>query len=144
MPQHAAMDPSPVNLLLGAEIFRDNCASCHGLYGRRSPIGSQMYPHAPQLWAPHRNGAVGVSDDPIGATFWTIENGIRLSGMPAFGHTLNQAQMWQVSLLLANAAKPLPPHVLELLEQPLEAAAPAATPAPSEPTNIPVQPLPTQ
>ena len=148
MPQHAAMDATPVNLLLGAEIYRDNCAQCHGLYGRPSPIGHNMYPHAPQLWAPHGNGVVGVSDDPAGATFWKVQNGIRLSGMPAFDHTLNQAQMWQVSLLLAHAAEPLPPNVLGLLQQPF---APASTPAQTAPqqsapgaTDIPVQPLPTQ
>jgi hypothetical protein len=39
--------------------------------------------------------------------------------MPAFNHVLNQTQMWQVSLLLANADKPLPPGILALLKQPL-------------------------
>jgi mono/diheme cytochrome c family protein len=60
-----------------------------------------------------------VSDDPVGETYWKVTNGIRLSGMPAFNHVLNQTQMWQVSLLLANADKPLPPGVLTLLKQPL-------------------------
>lgn len=78
-----------------------------------------MYPKAPQLWAPHRNGVVGVSDDPPGETYWKVANGIRLSGMPAFRNVLNDVQMWQVSVLLANAAKPLPQPVSALLKQPL-------------------------
>ncbi len=49
-----------------------------------------------------------------------VANGIRLSGMPAFNHILNQTEMWQVSQLLANADKPLPPGVLGLLKQPLD------------------------
>lgn len=131
MPQHAAMAATPVNLLLGAEVYRAQCATCHGLYGRRSPLGSHMFPHAPQLWAPHGEGVVGVSDDPVGATYWKVQNGIRLSGMPAFSQVLNQAQIWQVSLLLAGAAKPLPPDVLHLLQQPFDTGA--------LPTSVPLQ-----
>ena len=148
MPEQATMDASPVNLLLGAEVYRAQCASCHGLYGRPSPIGAHMFPRAPQLWAPHGHGVVGVSDDPAGHTFWLVQNGVRLSGMPSFSKTLNEAQMWQVSLLLANAAKPLPSNVVGLLQQPFapDAAAARATPQQpaASPTQIPVQPLPNQ
>ena len=79
-----------------------------------------MFPDAPQLWEPHGNGVVGVSDDPPGETFWKVANGIRLSGMPAFSHVLNQTEMWQVSQLLANADKPLPADILTLLKQPTD------------------------
>jgi mono/diheme cytochrome c family protein len=79
-----------------------------------------MYPAAPQLWAPHGNGVVGVSDDPPGETYWKVKNGIRLSGMPAFDQILNDTQIWQVSLLLANADKPFPADVLDLLKQPMD------------------------
>ncbi len=145
MPRQPVMGASPVNMLLGAQIYRANCAVCHGLYGRPSEIGSHIYPKAPQLWAPHGNGIVGVSDDPPGATFWRVKNGIRLSAMPAFGHVLNEAQIWQVSLLLANADKPLPTGVMTLLQQPLPSDTPAQAPTsngPTSPVNIPVEPLP--
>jgi thiosulfate dehydrogenase len=93
---------------------------CHGLYGRPASFAKGMYPEAPQLWEPHRDGVVGVSDDPPGETYWKVANGIRLTGMPAFKKFLNQTEMWQVSQLLANADKPLPPGVLELLKRPLD------------------------
>jgi mono/diheme cytochrome c family protein len=53
-----------------------------------------------------------------------VANGIRLTGMPAFKDILSETQIWQVSLLLANADKPLPPAALQLVrgEQPAEAA----------------------
>jgi thiosulfate dehydrogenase len=111
---------SPTNLEIGAHIYRQQCAACHGLYGRPATFAKGMYPQAPQLWEPHRDGVVGVSDDPPGETYWKVANGIRLSGMPAFNHILNQTEMWQVSQLLANADKPLPPGVLTLLKQPLD------------------------
>jgi thiosulfate dehydrogenase len=114
------LEASPANLEIGAHIYRQQCAACHGLYGRNSSFFKGMYPDAPQLWAPHGNGVVGVSDDPPGETYWKVENGIRLSGMPSFKNVLNQTQMWQVSLLLANADKPLPQDVLALLKQPVD------------------------
>ena len=83
-------------------------------------VSEGMYPEAPQLWEPHRDGVVGVSDDPPGETYWKVANGIRLSGMPAFKKILNETEMWQVSQLLANADKPLPPGILTLLKQPLD------------------------
>ncbi len=145
MPQHAAMDPSAANLLLGAEVYREQCASCHGQYGHPSAFGAHMFPASPQLWAPHGHGVVGVSDDPAGETYWKVRNGIRLSGMPSYKAILNEAQMWQVSVLLANADKPLRPAVLSVLEQPLLQPTHAenqTAAAPSAPIEIPVQPLP--
>ena len=58
---------------------------------------------------------MGVSDDPPGETYWKVANGIRLTGMPSFKSVLTETEMWQVSLLLANADKPLPPEALEIL-----------------------------
>jgi mono/diheme cytochrome c family protein len=68
---------------------------------------------------------VGVSDDLPGETYWKVRNGIRLTGMPAFKDVLNDTQMWQVTLLLANADKPLPADVLDMLKQPLSFHPPA-------------------
>jgi thiosulfate dehydrogenase len=132
MPKSAPIEPSATNLEAGAHIYRQQCAACHGLYGRPSAFAEHMYPDAPQLWAPHDNGVVGVSDDPPGETYWKVANGIRLSGMPAFSQVLNQTQMWQVSLLLANADKPLPPGTLDLLKQPLDLDPALAAPPPSD------------
>ena len=124
MPAAAAISASEANMLIGARIYREQCAACHGLYGRPSPFAKDMYPDAPQLWEPHGNGVVGVSDDPPGETFWKVKNGIRLTGMPSFVHVLNDTQMWQVTVLLANADKPLPGNVLDQLKQPLNFALP--------------------
>lgn len=125
MPKSAPIEPSPVNLASGAQIYRQQCASCHGLYGHNSDFAAHMYPHAPQLWAPHGHGVVGVSDDPVGETYWKVANGIRLTGMPAFDKVLNQTQIWQVSLLLKQADQPLPPDVMSLIQTPLPTLPPA-------------------
>lgn len=123
-PPSAPIEPSPDNLAAGAQIYRQQCASCHGLYGHNSDFAAHMYPDAPPLWKPHHNGVVGVSDDPVGETYWKVSNGIRLTGMPSYSKVLNQTQMWQVSLLLKQADKPLPPEVMQIIQTPLPTSTP--------------------
>lgn len=138
MAKSAPIEASASNLTSGAQIYREQCAACHGLYGRPSDYAEHMYPKAPPLWAPHRNGVVGVSDDPVGETEWKVVNGIRLTGMPAFGKVLNETQIWQVSLLLKNAGQPMPADVTKLLTTPLDfgvGTTAVAAPAPAQPTN---------
>jgi mono/diheme cytochrome c family protein len=116
------------NMVAGARVYRDQCAVCHGLHGKPSAIGSHMFPDAPPLWEMHHHGAetmMGVTDDPPGETYWKVANGIRLTGMPSYKAVLTDTEMWQVSLLLANADKPLPPAALDIL-QGVAAPAPAA------------------
>ncbi|MFZ0392235.1 MAG: cytochrome c [Terracidiphilus sp.] len=140
VPLHARIDREMVKtppvqadedtFMAGAQLYADNCAVCHGYHGQPSRIGSHEYPKAPPLWEAHHNGnVVGVSDDPPGETYWKVANGIRLSGMPSYKDLLTETQMWQVSLLLANADKPLPPAALAILKGEKAAASPAtATP----------------
>jgi mono/diheme cytochrome c family protein len=119
------------NFVAGAGIYRDQCAACHGFYGKPSSFAAHMYPIAPPLWEKHQDSVVvGVSDDLPGETFWKVANGIRLSGMPAFNRVLTETQIWQVSLLLANADKPLPPAALAIVRGGQTLAAPQFAPAP--------------
>jgi thiosulfate dehydrogenase len=132
-PKSAPIEANEETFSAGAEIYRDQCAACHGFHARPSSFGRHMYPAAPALWEKHRNSdVVGVSDDPPGETFWKVSNGIRLTGMPSYRDVLTETQIWQVSLLLANADKPLPPEVVQIVSgQPQATAAPA--PAPQKP-----------
>ncbi|MGA3161834.1 MAG: c-type cytochrome [Terracidiphilus sp.] len=137
MPLHARIDREMIktppiqadeaDLVAGAEIYRDECAVCHGFHGRPSRFGAHLFPAAPPLWEKHRrNAVVGVSDDPPGETYWKVANGIRLTGMPAYKGVLTENQMWQVSQLLANADKPLPPVAVDILHGVPMVAAPVA------------------
>lgn len=115
-PPAAPIQADEANLVAGAQVYRDQCAACHGFHGKPSVFAAHMFPQAPGLWEKHGNSdVVGVSDDPPGETYWKIANGIRLTGMPAFKESLSDMQIWQVSLLLANADKPLPPAALEIV-----------------------------
>ena len=118
MPKNVPIQPSETNYLAGAELYKQHCAVCHGLPdSQKTAIASGMYPHPPQLFK-----GEGVTDDAPGESYWKIFNGFRLTGMPGFSKSLNETQMWQIALLVANADK-------------LPASAKAALAAPAVPVN---------
>jgi thiosulfate dehydrogenase len=114
MPKTVPLQPDEANLAAGATLYRQHCAVCHGLPGQKeTSIAKGMYPRPPKLMEGR-----GVTDDEPGESYWKVANGIRLTGMPGFHSALSEAQMWQVSLLVANADK-LPKSVQETLSMPL-------------------------
>ena len=71
---------SPEVLQRSMTHFADHCASCHGNDGRAATlIGRGLYPKPPDMSAP---ATQQLSD---GELYYIIENGIRFTGMPAFG-----------------------------------------------------------
>jgi hypothetical protein len=81
-----------------------------------------MFPKPPELFH-----GTGVTDDPAWETYWKAKNGIRLTGMPGLKGALNDTQLWEVSVLLANADK-ISPAVKAVLSAP---AGPPPQPAPA-------------
>ena len=109
MPAASAVPVTDAVLTDGARVYQQHCAFCHCVPGRQAAIGANMFPGAPQLWERHRHSAdVGVSDDPVGESYWKVKNGIRLSAMPSYVHVLSETEMWDVSNLVKAADKPLP------------------------------------
>lgn len=110
MPKSVPISPDENNFKAGAQVYRENCAVCHSFSdGSPSVIASGMFPKPPRLLK-----GTGVTDDEPGETYWKVANGIRLTGMPGFKESLSDTQMWQVSLLLANADK-LPDSAKQML-----------------------------
>jgi thiosulfate dehydrogenase len=125
MPKTVPIEATEANLTAGAALYKQHCAVCHGLPGQaETAIASGMYPRPPQLFH-----GKGVTDDEPGETYWKVANGIRLTGMPGFRNTLKDEQLWQISLLLANADKN-PESVQNVL-------APKASPPAAEPSAQP-------
>src|ERR1700730_962039 len=113
-PKSSPIPASDEAYAAGANIYRKNCAVCHGLLGQEhTAIGKGEFPSPPELFK-----GEGVTNDPVGVTYWKVANGIRLTGMPGFNGSLSTEQMWQVSLLLSNANK-LPAKVQSSLHEPL-------------------------
>jgi len=130
VPKTVPIEANEANYLAGAHEYLINCAVCHGVPGKQqTAIARGESPIPPELFK-----GTGVTDDPPGETFWKVANGIRLTGMPGFNQSLSETQMWQISLLLANADK-LPNSVTAVLDgQPEMPATPPAA-ATGHPTS---------
>jgi mono/diheme cytochrome c family protein len=78
-----AQNPIPATSDVVAEArahFADHCASCHGNDGSgQTEIGQHLYPKAPDM---RQADTQSLSD---GELFYIIHNGVRLTGMPAWG-----------------------------------------------------------
>src|SRR5215470_8265861 len=89
------------NLLEGAKVYKEHCAVCHGVPdAEKTAIATGMSPRPPQLFR-----GTGVTDDDAWESYWKVENGIRMTGMPGFKGQLTEPQIWQVSVLVKNADK---------------------------------------
>lgn len=101
MPKTVPIAADEAAYAAGAQVYKEHCAVCHGLPGQpQTAIARGMFPDPPKLME-----GKGVTDDPPGETYWKVSGGIRMTGMPGFEKTLSTTQMWQVSLLCANADK---------------------------------------
>src|ERR1022692_1518587 len=115
-PTQVPVPATEPNLMAGAKSYRRYCSECHGLSGEPpSAAAKGMFPKPPQLF-----DGKGVTDDPVGETYWKVSNGIRLTGMPGYRGSLMDTQLWQVTLLVSSADK-LPPPVSAFLTNPAPA-----------------------
>ncbi|MBI3549679.1 MAG: c-type cytochrome [Elusimicrobia bacterium] len=98
----APKGPNPVaetdeNLVEGIQLYAVDCAVCHGASdGTASHIAQGLYQKAPQF------AKYGVEDWEDGEIFWTIQHGIRMTGMPAFREALSETELWKIALFLKN------------------------------------------
>lgn len=89
---------SPDSFEDGMEHWADHCASCHANNGNGDTMyGNGMYPRPPDMRA---KATQEMSD---GELYYTIKNGIRLSGMPAFGDPGdNDVDSWKLVVFIRH------------------------------------------
>jgi len=93
---------TPEALARARAHFADHCASCHGNDGRgQTTLGPNMYPKAPDMTLPETQR---LGD---GELFAIIENGVRLTGMPAWGSPgpEDDAETWELVHFLRHLPK---------------------------------------
>ena len=79
--------------------FADHCAVCHANNGSGQTLfGKGMYPKPPDM----RGETQRMSD---GEIFYVIENGIRMSGMPAFGVDGAEDDSWKLVAFIRHLPK---------------------------------------
>lgn len=96
IPRSARARPNPVpatteSLAYARAHFADHCAICHDNDGAgSSQIGRGLYPRAPDMRLP------ATQDLSDGEIFWIIENGVRLTGMPAWSNPGSADDSWKL------------------------------------------------
>jgi mono/diheme cytochrome c family protein len=96
--EHNPVSPSEEALKEGRAHFADHCAACHGNDGGGDTMyGKGLYPKPPDLRLAETQK---LSD---GEIFWIIENGVRFTGMPAFGEGHgSQEDSWKLVLFIRH------------------------------------------
>ncbi len=82
---------SPAAVAAGLALFRTHCVACHGAPGvDPTEAGASLNPPAPGLTL----ARVQARSD--GELKWIVSNGIRMTGMPAFGASRSEEEVWQL------------------------------------------------
>jgi mono/diheme cytochrome c family protein len=95
------MQPTPELLVEARRHFADHCASCHGNDGSgATEMGQKLYPRAPDMRSAQTQN---LSD---GEIYHIIENGVRFTGMPAWGTGgTNDHDTWHLVLFIRYLPK---------------------------------------
>jgi mono/diheme cytochrome c family protein len=82
---------TPQVLMEGREHFADHCALCHANDGSgETEVGQNLYPKAPDM---RRSATQNLTD---GQIYYIIQNGVRLTGMPAWGASHSAEDTWKL------------------------------------------------
>ena len=88
---------SPEILTEAREHFADHCATCHANDGSgKTEIGQNLYPKAPDMRLPQTQK---LTD---GEIYYVIHNGVRLTGMPAWGDAARDPDSWKLALFIRH------------------------------------------
>ena len=105
---------TPDNLAEARAHFADHCAICHANNGSGdTEIGKNLYPKAPDMRLPQTQH---LTD---GELYYTVHNGIRLTGMPAWGTAEKDEDSWKLVLFIRHL-----PQLTQAEEREMEALNP--------------------
>jgi mono/diheme cytochrome c family protein len=101
----------PVKIAAGAERYAALCVGCHLAPGvTKSDIRPGLYPHPPNLAQEDlRDGR---------RAFWIVKHGIKMSAMPAWGKTLDDAAIWNVVSFLRKMPAMTPATYRQISQKP--------------------------
>ena len=83
----------------GGRAYHEMCSSCHGAPGLpASVVGLGLNPPPPDL-----QKAPSYAGENAANAFWVIKHGIRMTGMPSFGKTHKDEELWEIVAFLETA-----------------------------------------
>ena len=101
--------PTPEVLSEARAHFADHCATCHGNDGSgKTEIGQNLYPKPPDM---RQSETQNLTD---GQIYYIIHNGIRLTGMPAWGGPGEDDDSWKLVLFIRHLPQMNPQEMKEM------------------------------
>jgi mono/diheme cytochrome c family protein len=117
---------TPNAIRAGAQLYGQECVYCHGAPGEEATgLAKGLNPPPPVLLAAER-------DNIPGEVFWVVRNGVKMSGMPAWGKSYPDQKIWAVAAFL-HAKKGLGAAEYKALTAESEPGAAPPPAAPAEP-----------
>jgi mono/diheme cytochrome c family protein len=106
---HYAEDPQ--SIAAGAQRYAALCVGCHLAPGvTKSDIRQGLYPHPPNLAQEDLQQAQRA--------FWIVKHGIKMSAMPAWGRTLDDAAIWDIISFIRKMPAMTPENYQDLARGP--------------------------
>jgi mono/diheme cytochrome c family protein len=100
----------PALIRSGFLRYQESCVTCHGAPGvEASEIGQGLSPYPPEL-------ATASQDANPRELFWIVKNGIKMTGMPAFGVTHTDPEIWATVAFLLKMPKMTPAEYQAMAE----------------------------
>ena len=91
--------------------YHEMCVVCHGAPGVPiSPTGQGLNPAPPLL-------ADETSHEDAGELFWVTKNGIKMTGMPAFGVTHSDEELWAIVAFMKRMGDLSPEEYQRMVEE---------------------------
>lgn len=101
-------NPTPEMLRTGLIHYHEMCVTCHGAPGVSiSEIGQGLNPYPPEL-------SQEAGEEGAGEVYWVVKNGIKMTGMPAFGVTHDDEELWAI-VAFVNRLPKLSPEEYQAL-----------------------------
>lgn len=98
-------------VISGFDGYRGMCVECHGAPGVDPGVNGQgLNPQPPDL----AEEAEEMSD---GELFWVTRNGVKFTGMPAFGPTHDDEEIWGLVAFMRELAEMTPAEYARRVEE---------------------------
>jgi len=115
--QHRARGINPPDLsrpsmvTSGSYHFQQMCVQCHGGPGvERSEAGEGLYPQGPNLAGAKRHWTPKE-------LFWITQNGLKMTGMPAWGRTSTDEEIWAMVAFMEQMPAISPEKYQQMLNE---------------------------
>ena len=84
-------------IVLGFQHYNEMCVGCHGAPGidQSEVIVKGLYPKPPAIYK-------HVEEGDAQEFFWIIKNGIKMTGMPAYKPTHDDAKIWAITAFVTQ------------------------------------------